>query len=276
MSFVSDFFGHPVIQSGVAPFFAAFFVVLVLHRLKLGGLALVAAFYMAAWLIGDLAFQPLTVARKIVLISLVTPLLGMCVDFMARGSPMWRVTLALLAAAASIWVYWPVLAQKSLYEAALYGGGAALLMAWLISAMLPMDGAPTRSAAAALALAVGTSLCAGYVGATLYGQYAMAIASGASAFLLWLMLTNRKWSAGAVLRLSAATLTGLLLCGLVLVAHLPWYAAAVLALVPLAARLPAPQRAALPLQAAIASLYTFAIVAAAIYTLSEPWGPLSL
>ena len=140
MSFVSDFFGHSVIQSGVAPFFAAFFVVLVLHRLKLGGLALVAAFYMAAWLIGDLAFQPLTVARKIVLISLVTPLLGMCVDFMARGSPMWRVTLALLSAAASIWVYWPVLAQKPMAEAVLYGGGAALLLSWLVSATLTMHG----------------------------------------------------------------------------------------------------------------------------------------
>ncbi len=276
MNLISDFFGHPIVQSGVVPFFAAFFVVLVLHRIRLGGLALVAAFYAAVWLISDFSLQPLTVMRKIVLISLIAPLLGVCVDFMARGSLTWRVGLAMLAAAAGIWVYWPVLEQKPVYEAVLYGGGAALLLSWLVSAMLPMDGAPARSGAAALALAAGTSLCAGYVGATLYGQYATAIAVGAGAFLLWLMITNRKWSAGAVLRLPAATLTGLLLCGLVLVAHLPWYAAAVLALAPLAARLPAPERAALSLQAVVVSLYACVIVAAAIYTLSEPWRALSL
>ncbi|HEY9397533.1 MAG TPA: hypothetical protein VIQ28_07915 [Burkholderiales bacterium] len=275
MSFLSEFFGHPVVQSGVVPFFAAFFVVMVLHRLRLGGLALVAAFYIAVWLISGFALQPLTITRKIILISLITPLLGVLIDFMARGSMIWRVALALLAAAASIWVYWPVLAQKPMAEAVLYGGGAAVLLSWLVSATLTMHGAPVRSSAAALALAAGTSVCAGYV-ATLYGQYAMAIAAGAAAFLLWLMLTNRKWSAGAVLRLPAATLTGLLLCGVVLVAQLPWYAAAVLALIPLAARLPAPERAALWAQAVVVSLYTFAIVAAAIYTLSKPWRALPL
>lgn len=277
LNLISDFFGHPIVQSGVAPFFAAFFVVLVLHRIRLGGLALVAAFYAAVWLMSDFSLQPLTVMHKIVLISLIVPLLGLCVDLMARGSLMWRVGLALLAAAAGIWVYWPVLAQKPVAEAVLYGGGTALLLSWLVSAMLPMDGAPARSGAAALALAAGTSLCAGFVGAMLYAQYAAAIAVGAGVFLLWLMITNRKWSAGAVLRLPAATLTGLLLCGAVLTAQLPWYAAAVVALVPLAARLPAPKRAPLSAQAVLVSLYTFAIVVAALYTLSpQPWQLLSL
>lgn len=277
MNLIVNFFDHPAVQSAVAPFIAALFVVLVLHRLRLGGLALVAAFYVAVWLISDFVFEPLTTMRRIVLISLVAPLLGVCVDFMARGSALWRVGLALLAAGASVWVYWPVLAQQPVHEAALYGGGMALLSSWLVSAMLPMDGAPGRSAAAALALAVGTSLCAGYVGATLYAQYATAIAAGAGAFLLWLVFTNRKWSAGAVLRLPAAMLTGLLLCGAVLTAQLPWYAAAVVALVPLAARLPAPKRAPISAQAVLVSLYTFAIVVAALYTLSpQPWHLLSL
>ena len=39
---------------------------------------------------------------------------------------------------------------------------------------------------------------------------------------------------------------------------------------------PAPERAALWAQAVVVSLYTFAIVAAAIYTLSKPWRALPL
>lgn len=276
MNFLIELFGHPAVQSGVVPFVAAFFTVLVLHRLKLAGLALVAAFYVAVWLISDFSFRPLTATRKIIFLSLVTPVLGIFVDFMARGSLMWRTALALLAAGASIWVYWPVLVQKPFAEAILYGGGAALLLSWLVTTMLSMNGAPARSSAAALALAAGTAVCASYGGLLLYGQLSTALAAGAAAFLLWLMLTNTKWNAGAVLRLPAATLIGLLLCGAVLMGQAPWYAAAVLALIPLAARLPAPDRMALWTQAVVVCVYTITVAAAAVYTMGRPWNMLSL
>src|SRR5690606_19093063 len=244
------------------PFVIGLFTVIVLHRLRLGGLALVAAFAIAVMLTDQWQLQPLTPLRKIALLALVAPVLGVLVDFMARESLLWRVGLALLAPAAP--------------AALLYGAGAAARSVWLVSAMLTMNGAPARSAGAAFALAGGTAACAYYGGAPLYSRYALALAAGAAAFLLWLMLTNRKWSAGAVLRLPAALLTGLLLCGAVIAGELPWYAAAVLALVPLAAHLPAPERWAMRTQAAVVCLYTFVIAGVAFYTLWRPWGEFTL
>jgi len=269
-------FNQPLVHYAVAPFVIGLFTVIVLHRLRLGGLALVAAFAMAVMLTDQWQLQPLTPLRKIALLALVAPVLGVLVDFMARESLLWRVGLALLAAGAAIWVYEPALAQLAPQAALLYGAGAAALCVWLVSAMLTMNGAPARSAGAAFALAGGTAACAYYGGAPLYSRYALALAAGAAAFLLWLMLTNRKWSAGAVLRLPAALLTGLLLCGAVIAGELPWYAAAVLALVPLAAHLPAPERWAMRTQAAVVCLYTFVIAGVAFYTLWRPWGEFTL
>jgi len=63
----------------------------------------------------------------------------------------------------------------------------------------------------------------------------------------------------------------LLLGGAVLQGGTPWSAALLLALVPLAARIPAPQHWALRSQVALVCLYTLAIAAAAVYTLWRPW-----
>lgn len=269
-------FDQAIVHYAIAPFVVGLFTVMVLHRLRLGGLALVAAFAIAVTLTDNWQLQPLTPLRKIALLALVAPVLGVLMDFMARESLLWRIGLAALAAGAAIWVYEPALAQLAPQTALWYGAGAAALCAWLVSAMLTMNGAPARSAGAALALAGGTALCGYYGGAPAYSNYALAIAMGAAAFLLWLMMTNRKWSAGAVLRLPAALLTGLLLCGAVIVGHLPWYAAAVLALVPLGAQLPAPERWAMRTQAALVCLYTFIIAGAALYTLWQPWREFAL
>lgn len=257
------------------PFIVALFTVMVLHRLRLGGLAVVAAFAVAVTLTQGWALQPLTPLRKIALFAIVTPVLGVLVDFMARESLLWRIGLALLAAGAALWVYQPALAEVPGHSALWYGAGAAALCAWLVTSMLAMNGAPARSAGAALALAGGTALCAYHGDALAYSHYALSLAVGAAAFLMWLIVTNRKWSAGAVLRLPAALLIGLLLCGAVLVGQLPWYAAAVLALIPLAAHLPAPERWAMRTQAVVVCLYTFVIAGAALYTLWRPWEELA-
>ena len=259
------FLAHPAVQYGLAPFLAALFTVMVLHRLRLGGLALAAAFCTAVWLTVDWTLYPLTPLRKLILIGLVTPPLGLLVDFMARESLAWRIALAALAAAASIWVHEPAPDPASL-------AAAVILPAWLVMSLLAMNGAPGRSSGAIVALAGGTAVCAAYGEAPVhFSGYAASLASGAGAFLLWLLGTNRKWSAGAVMGLPAATLTGLLLGGAVLQGGTPWSAALLLALVPLAARIPAPQHWALRSQVALVCLYTLAIAAAAVYTLWRPW-----
>lgn len=251
---------------------AALFTVLVLHRLRLGGLAVMAAFGVAVWLFGGFAWPPFTAAGKLALIGLlIAPLLGLMVDFMVRGSLLWRTALTLLAGAAALWIYAPSLSRLGMPQALLHGAAAALLAAWLVAWNEQLTGKPLRTGMAALALAGGTAACALATGATLYGHYAASIATGAAAFVLWLLVTDKKWHAGAVLRLPVAVVCGLLLIGAVLGYGLAWPTAAVLALVPMAVRLPVPERYALWTQALVLALYTGSVLAAALYSLSQPW-----
>ena len=54
-----------LLQYAIAPFIVALFTVMVLHRLRLGGLAVVAAFAIAVTLTDGWQLEPLTPLRKI-------------------------------------------------------------------------------------------------------------------------------------------------------------------------------------------------------------------
>jgi hypothetical protein len=120
-----------------------------------------------------------------------------------------------------------------------------------------------RAGAAALGLGIGAGVAAILGASATYGLYGIAIGAGAGAFLLVQMITNRKTGAGATLTLPAAVGSALLGAGAVLLAKLAWYALVPLVLVPLAARLPVPERAPVWLQAVVASAYALAAAAAA-------------
>jgi hypothetical protein len=96
-----------------------------------------------------------------------------------------------------------------------------------------------------------------------YGLYGIALGAGAGGFLLPQMITGKKSFAGATFTLSAILIGGLVAAGTMVLAKLPWYALLVLALVPVGARLPAPGKAPVWLQAVLLSLYCFVIGAAA-------------
>jgi hypothetical protein len=69
--------------------------------------------------------------------------------------------------------------------------------------------------------------------------------------------------AGASFTLAAGVIASLLASGALLLAKLPWHAAATLALVPVAVRLPLPDRAHPALQAVVASVYALAVAGGA-------------
>ena len=79
------------------------------------------------------------------------------------------------------------------------------------------------------------------------------------------MLMGRPHHAVGRLHLPAMLIGGLIGTGAMVLAKLPWYALLVLALVPLAARLPGPERAPVWLQAVIFSLYGFAVAGLACF-----------
>lgn len=259
---MNELLNHPAVQGGVAPFVAALIVVLVLGRVRLAGLALVAAFCTAVYLISGFSFTPLTVTRKIVLLALASPVIGLIVDFAFRPTRLGTGILAAAGAAAALWVFWPVLAQKETAQAVLLGANAALLAAWLIGFMLSTQAErPLQAAAAGLGLGLAVGGCAILGASALYGSYGIALAAGAGAVLLVQMASGRTFAAGATLVLPAALTSALLAAAAAILAQLQWYVLPVLGLIPVAALLPVPAK---PLgQALAASAYTLAIAAAA-------------
>ena len=261
---LEQFLNHPAVQAGAAPFIAAFVVALALHRLRLGGLAVVTAFATAVWLISDFNFTPLTATRKIILLGLCSAVVGVLVDFAFKPTRIGAGLLAIAGGLAALWVFYPVLSQKDLAQAMLPGAVAVLLSGWLVGSMaFLLAERPVQTASAGLMLGIGAGALAILGASASFGQYGIALGAGAGAFLLVLMLTGRAHVAGAVFALPAALISALLVAGTMILAQLPWFAAAILGLVPLAVRMPGPDRSPVWLQAVVHSLYAAVIAIAA-------------
>ncbi len=262
---MQDLLNHPAIQGGVAPFVAALIVALVLGRMKLAGLAVIAGFCATVYLVSGFVFEPLSATRKIVALALAAPVIGLLVDFAFRPTRLGTAILALAAGAAAVWVFWLILKQKNLEIALLMGGGSALFVAWLVGFSHGfLSEHPIRAGAAGLGLGIGVGVSAVLGASALYGIYGISLAATAGAFLLPQMLGGKKYEAGASFMLPFALTAGLLAAATLVLAQLPWYSLLALAFIPIAARLPAPEKSPLWVQAVTLSAYTLVVAAAAI------------
>ena len=263
---MQELLSNPAVQGGVAPLLAALVVTLALRPVRLAGVSLIAAFIVSVHLVSGLQFTPLTVTRKIVLIALVAPLIGLLVDFAFKPTRIGIAVAAAAAAGAALWAFWPVLSQKSAQQAWLLGGSAAFSAAFTSAiALSKLSTDPVRAGAAALAVGIGTGIAAIFSASVLYGTYGLAVAAAAGGFLLPQMITGKKVGGTATFSLTAAILGALLAGGAMVLAQLPWYLTLVLALIPAAALLPVPQKARVWLQAVVISFYGLAIAALACF-----------
>jgi len=261
---MNDILNHPAVQSGLAPFAAALVVALILGRARLGGLCVVAAFATTVFFVAGFSFTPLTATRKIILLGFAAPIVGMLVDFAFKPTKIGAVVLALAGGAGALWAFWPVLAQKEAAQAWLLGATAVASVAWLIGfSQMYLSGHGVRAGAAGLGLGFGAGIGAILGASASYGQYGIALGAGAGAFLLPQMITGKRTDAGATYMFTAALIAGLIAAGAMVLAQLRWYSVLVLALVPVAATLPVPEKAPLWLQAILVSLYTFVVAGAA-------------
>ena len=249
----------PVVQAGIAPLIAGFVVAAVLGRARLGGLAIAAGFVLGVALVSGLALAPLTAIRKLTLFAFVAPVMGLSLDFFLTRGRALTLNVALVCGALSVWVFWSVVQQKPVPEAVLVGGSSALFVAWVVATTLDLSAQPVRAGSAALALGLGVGVTAILGASASLGFYGIALAAGAGGFLLWQMLTGRPIAAGATLTLPASVASSLIAVAGTLLALVPWYALPALALIPLAARLPAPERLPVWAQAIIVSSYGFAV-----------------
>lgn len=265
---MQELLDHPAVQGGLAPFVAGLAVALALFPVRLAGLAIAAALGAAVYLIGGFAFPPASAQQKILLVALAVPVLGVVVDLAFKPTRVAGPVLGLVFGLLVLWVGWNVLKQKETAAMLAAGAGVAVLVGWVSASCFALRDDPLRAGAAALTLGLGVGISALLSASGSYGQYGASVGAGAGAFLLVQMLLGRTIQAGATFTLSAGAACGLIAAGALLGSSLPWYAAAVLALVPVAVLLPLP-RSAVGLQALVASTYG-AIPAAAACLLSWP------
>jgi hypothetical protein len=247
-----------VVQAGVAPFVVAPIVALLLLSFRLGGLAVVAAFAIAVYFVAGFTFTPLTATRKIILLGLFSPVIGILADFAFKPTRIGAAVLTLAGAAAALWVFWPVLSQKDAAEAGLLGGAAAVAFMVGFGQMFLAEHA-VRAGSAGLGAGLGVGIASILSASATYGLYGIAVGAGAGGFLLVQMIRGKMIAAGATFTLPAMLIAGLIGAGAMVLAKLPWYALLVLALVPVGARLPVPEKAPVWLQAVLLSLYSFII-----------------
>lgn len=260
---MQELLSNPAVQAGIAPFIAALAATGLLRPFRLSGLSVIAGFTLTVYLIGGLAFDPLTSSRKIVLVGLLAALLAL---LLALVNPRWlRAALSVAAGATAVWVYARILQQQETTDMVLRGAGCAVYVAWLVYWMDGLRDAPVKAGSAGLALGLGSGVAALFGASASLGQMGIALGASAGAFLLIQMLTGKPLPTGRMYTLPLALIAGLLACLAVLTADLPWYALLPLGLVPLLVRIRMFDNRALWLQSILISIAPMLCAAFAVY-----------
>lgn len=263
-------FEDPMVQAGVAPFAVALVVVALLARLRpagLAGLAVPAALLTTLALTTGIGFTPLSASKKVLLLVLAAPLLGLALDLLPRLPRAAAWLLALLAGAATAWIFQTLLAQAE-GAALLPFAGVALFAAALVAAVLRLrdDGTATASATLGLGVAVGVSaLLSASIGTLMNG---IAVAMGGAALLAWSFLRGRALPGGWTTALTAALAAAYFASATFVLADLRWPVLLALLAVPLVAGLPL--AAGVPERWLIA-IRGLAAVAAALLPIGAAW-----
>ena len=260
---MQELLANPVIQSSAAPFLVGLIVAAMLFPVRLAGLAAAAGFLAAVWLIGDFDFSSLRATRKVVVLAAAAPVVGVLADLAFKPTRATAPVLGTLFAAGSIWVIWSVLSQRTHQEAALLGAGVFAFVLWTIAFTVSLHDQAVRAGSAGLFLGLGTGAGAVIGASALLGQYGLALGAACGAFLLLAMILGKRVYAGATFTLTASVASTLVAAGALVLARLPWSSLGALALIPLAVRLPLPEKSPVWIQAIIASLYALAPAAGA-------------
>ena len=249
----------PMVQAGLAPLLVALLVGGVLLRTRLAWFAVAAALATTVGLSTGISFTPLSASRKLLLLVLVAPWVGLAIDLLPKPLRATLPVLALLCGAASIWVFWSVLSQREPAQALLLAAGVASFVALMVALTLRLrnDGAAGAGATVALGLAVGV---AAVLSASI-GNFAngIAVACGGGALLLLQFALDRRLAPGYLGMLSVGLATALFAAATFMLAQLPWYAMPLLLLVPLAAGLDVAARRPARLRMVFATLVPLAV-----------------
>jgi hypothetical protein len=258
-----ELLSHPAIQAGLLPFIVALVTAELFQRLRLSGLCIIAGFAATVYFASDFGFEPLTPTHKIIWLAIATSAIAIPLTLLTWEY--WRPILSIIAAGTSAWVSWHSFQQQSIVEELILGAGCAIYTGWLV---YWFDGLQHKSVAAGnagLALGVGTGMAALLSASALFGKFGLALGAASAAYLLIQGITNSRLTCGYSFTLPLSLIAGLVASISVISAHQPWYTLPALALIPLAANIPVPERWNVWLQTLALTSITFACAGGAIY-----------
>lgn len=251
---------QPIVYAGLAPFLTAFIVALVLYPARIDGLAAAAGFFVTAFLIGELRFTGST-NGKLMLAAAAAPALGLLADFAFRSGRTTAYILGLVFASIALWVFSAGLWQKPPQQMFVVGGGVVLFVAWTAAWTATLHADSVRAGATGLGLGLGAGVLAVSAVVSYLG---MGLGAACAGFLLVQMLFNRRVDAGFVFCLAVGVQGALVAIAALMLGRFGWSELAILALVPVAVRLPLPPRWPVWAQVLLASFYTLACGGAAL------------
>ena len=239
-------------KGGLAPLLAGVAAALVFYPMRLSGLAAACGFFAAVYFSGQLELE-----KKLLLLSVAAALLGALVDLAFRPTRKTGLVLGIVFGIAACWIFISILGGMPAQKLALHAVGLGVLVATTVAFSVLSYDEPPRAAAAGVGLGVATGVLAFLGGAQLLALWSFGLAAGAAGFLIVALVLARGMVAGASFTLSVGVIGATLAASVVLQRGLLWYHAAILALVPLAVRLPVPHRSAIA-QAIVALFYALA------------------
>ena len=230
---MSELLANPAIQSGIIPFTISMLAAWGLRRLGWvwSGLGFAIAYYVSVYLAAGFQFTPLTSARKILILGIVSIVLGLAVDFLKQKPRLLPAVLFALGALAMGWVIWPVAARQEGGEFWMMLLPSLAYAGWLTASSWSLHSKPDQGAMLALALGLGTGISAMLGASALLGQLGIAIGAIAGGYII-LLLLKQDIKLGSNFMLPVGLLSGLLGIAAVIYASLPWYSLLPLLLIP--------------------------------------------
>jgi hypothetical protein len=250
---VEELLAYPWLQGGLVPLLAGIAAAAVFYPVRLSGLAAACGFFAAVYLTGQLALE-----RKLLMVALAAPLLGALLDLAFRPTRATGAVLGIVFGIAAFWIFTSIIGRMPAQRMGLYAVGLTALVAASVAFSMLSHDEPPRAGAAGVGLGLATGVLAFHGGANVLGLWSLGLAAGAAGFLVVAMVLPRRMVAGASLTLSVGVIGAALAAAVTLQRGLLWYHVALLALVPLAVRLPVPQRSAAG-QAIVALIYALAV-----------------
>jgi hypothetical protein len=206
---LEDWLSHPVLSAAFVPGIVGLMFAAVLARTRLLGVAQAAGFIACASLVVGWSTEPLTATRKLAYVGAATALLCLVYEFIAARRRAPAVELAVILAAASVWVLWRLLAQKETAPAFVGGLLAAGYVAAQVLATIAAGQDPVRGAAAGTVLGWTTGVVCIFGASAVLGILSLAAGTAAAATLFVQAARNRKARPGPSISVPAATVAAL-------------------------------------------------------------------